>query len=59
MFFVGCDPECSNHSPTQFCYICVASGVCIVIVVHFVQIEKKKKKVLTVLFHELFIATCL
>lgn len=34
----------TNTLPTRFCYVCVASGVCILIVVNFVQFEKKKKK---------------
>lgn len=34
----------TNNLPTPFCYVCVASGVCIVIVVNFVQFEKTKKR---------------
>lgn len=44
------------ETPPQFCSVCVASEVCILITVNFVQFEKgKKKHVLVVLFHERYL----
>lgn len=43
--------------PPQFGSVCVASEICILITVNFVQFEKKttKKHVLVVLFHERYL----